>query len=143
MTHKNKYYNLSFHAVFIRTIRSIWIYKTWSIENKAYICRSASSSSINCTGRSSIYTMASCLICLYIETSERQFDESMNKKTGDQPTLTSKVENSPYVVPIIYKLFLHSPRQFNLHYITNAKGRAWKLEGFKKNSYHSTIKQRR
>jgi hypothetical protein len=56
MTHKNKYYNLSFHAIFIRTIRSIWIYKIQSIENKAYICRSASSSSINCTGRSNIYT---------------------------------------------------------------------------------------
>jgi hypothetical protein len=64
----------------IRTICSIWIHKTWSIENKAYIYRLALSSSINCTNQSSIYIMASCLIYLYIETSECQTDESMNKK---------------------------------------------------------------
>ena len=49
--------------------------------------------------------------------------------TGDQPTLTSELEISPYVIPIICNFFMYSPRQFNLHYTTNAKGWAWTLEG--------------
>jgi hypothetical protein len=34
----------------------------------------------------------------------------MKEKTGDQPTPTSEVENSPYVILIICKLFLYPPQ---------------------------------
>jgi len=33
-------------------------------------------------------------------------EESHEEKTGDQPTLKKKIENSPYVIPIICRLFL-------------------------------------
>jgi hypothetical protein len=37
--------------------------------------------------------------------------------------------NLPYVVSIIFLLFLYSAQEFNHHHTTNAKDRSWELEG--------------